>query len=77
MSHRHGAVSPAASQAGTGFAMGQLCCSYAKGSPNKKIRFLVSIALQNFTSEAETKGKTHQKDIDAMPAMGSVGGKEE
>lgn len=57
--------------------MGQLRCSYAKGSPNKKIRFLVSTALQNFTSEAETKGKTHQKDIDAMPAMGSVGGKEE
>lgn len=61
VSRRRGAVSRAAPRAGTGSATGRLRCSYAKGSPNKKTGLLVSIALQNFTSEAETKGKTNQK----------------
>lgn len=44
------------------------CC--AEPPAQRKTGILVSIALQNFTSEAETKGKTNQKDRDATPGMG-------
>lgn len=49
---------------------------HAKGSLHKIPRLLFSVTLQNFTSEAETKGKTNQKDTDATRGMGRVGEKE-
>lgn len=57
------------------FCKGLKTC-HAKGSLHKKHRLLFNITLQNFTSEAETKGKTNQKDMDATHGMGRVGGKE-
>lgn len=57
------------------FCKGLKTC-HAKGSLHKKPRLLFSITLQNFTSEAETKGKTNQKDTDAMRGTGRMGGKE-
>lgn len=60
----------ASRNSGTGLATGQPRCRSAKGSPNKNLRLLVSVALQNFTSEAETKGKTNQKDREATRGEG-------
>lgn len=40
--------------------------------PNEKNTLFVIAALENFTSEAETKGKTNQKNSDAAPGTGSV-----
>lgn len=44
-----------------------------QGLTSQKPRLLFSITLQNFTSEAETKGKTNQKDMDATRGVGRVG----